>query len=589
MKLIWHIVLKDWARLRLWLALWLTLYVLQVGLGFTLLYGDGVDLDWPVWLQLASAALILLQVVTGLIALCRLVHEDRLIGTDATWRTRPVAPARLLAAKLLTAVLAFGAAPVLVMVPWWLACGLGWPELWRAGLVALGFQALIILPAFWLASLTDTIGRFLLWLLVVGLGLVTVLLTMVWPGSGATDVSAARLWAAGAITLVTFLGVTVHRYLGRSRAASIVVSVIGLTVALAALAWWPWVGKPSLALAREPRPVPLAVASDAIAVTLLRAEEVRRESALARSQVRLRFGVDHVPSTNGVVGLSVHQAWTWPDGLRIARTDRCELDWIANGLPYQLNEALGLPELVRDPETVAWLQTRPGTHATPTGGASQRHDLFVQTALPLSVVARMRHEPPAYTATVEAALTRVEALVEFPLADRAPHRAAGQSLRVTALDLERADRVVITAIATTPAWHEESRQSISRLIGTLRLDPNSSPFVLSMVDTPFLVNRGTGEITLLNGRGRSVALICGVTISWSRLRAQAPKVRRGDAWVMRDEHWFDTAGVCVVRARGTEIVRQDLAIERFPLSERAAARKAADVEFPGWVKSAEPK
>ncbi len=583
MKLIWHIVLKDLARLRLWLTLWVTLYFLQVGLGFGLLYGDGTNLDWPVWLQLASAALVLLQVVAGLIAICRLVHEDRLVGTDMGWRTRPVSPARLLAAKLLGAGLGFALLPVMIMVPWWLACGFEWPELWRAALSALGWQVVIIIPAFWLASLTDTIGRFLLWLLVGVIALITVMLTLVFTASP-TDpaLTLSRIWAAVVIALGTGLGVTVHRFLARRFATSVVYSLVGLSAAILALVFWPWVGWGG-GVTRPAEPAG-TMPTDAITMTLGPADAGAARKKDSTSDVLVRFAFSDVPETAGIVGLRVDHTWTWPDGLVVARNDRFGPDWSFNGMPPRLGPALGLPEPVPDPETEAWLRqalsARPRGH--PPGAVSDRRVRSVRSILPASVVQRIGSEQPRYAARVEAVLTRVEPLFEFPLADRSVHRCEGQTLRVTELQPAGTDRVEMTSVITTPAWQAGWRQSLNRLIGTLRIDANNSPFELTPVDTLLLANRTTGELCLPNGRGRSVAQICGVTISWSQMRALAPKVRRGDAWVVRDPQWFGSVNLCVVRARGIARLSREVQVDHFELSPRPHRAAPQEIDLQVW-------
>lgn len=583
MKLIWHIVLKDLARLRLWLALWVTLFVLQVGLGFGLLYGDGTNLDWPIWLQLASAALVLLQVVTGLIALCHLVHEDRVVGTDMGWRTRPVSPARLLAAKFLGAGLGFALLPVVIMVPWWLVCGFEWPELWRAALSAIGWQVLIIIPAFWLASLTDTIGRFLLWLLVGVIALITVMLTLVFPGSP-TDpaLTLSRIWAAVVIALGTGLGVTVHRFITRRFITSVVFSLVGLSAAIVVLVFWPWAGWSGSAT-RPPESAG-TMPTDAITMTLGQADAGTARAKDSTNDVLVRFGFTDVPATAGIVGRSVDHTWTWPDGLVVARKDRFGPDWSLNGLPPRLGPSLGLPEPVPDPETEAWLRqvhsARPRGH--PPAAVSDRRIRWVRSILPASVVQRIGREQPRYAARVEAVLTRVEPLFEFPLADRSVHRREGQTLRVTEVQPVGADWVEMTSVITTPAWQAGWRQSTNRLIGTLRVDPNNSPFDLTPVDTPLVVNRTTGEICLPNGRGRSVAQICGVTISWSRIRALAPKVRRGDAWVVRDPDWFSGVNLCIVRARGVARLSREIRTEKFELAPRPHRSAAEGPDLQVW-------
>ncbi len=578
MKLIWHIVLKDLARLRRWLVLWVALYALQIGLGFALLFGGGFDLDWPVWLQLTSAALILLQVVTGLIALCQLVHEDRLIGTDVTWRTRPLSPARLLAAKLVGAGLWFGLLPVILMVPWWLACGFGWPELWRAALVAAGCQALIIVPAFWLASLTDTISRFLLWLFVGTVALITIMLTFsVAPTTSASspELNLARIWAAVAIALATGVGVTVHQFLARQRVASVAISVFGLAAALLALAFWPWTGAGLRPRPRHSAPVS-AMPLEAIGLKLGRAEIQRQYAKDSTTGLSLKFRLDALPENAGLLGLEARHEWRWPDGLVLKRTGRFPVDWsTATGLPADLRQSLALREPLKDEETDRWMEKRRSKTQFRTDAGRKREGRLVDwTIVPASLAQRMRTEAPFYRGVIHAALTQAEILNEHPLGDRSLQAFKAQTLQITRVEPAAHDTIVLHAVVTTPAWEADSRQSLRRWIGTLRIDPNNTPHLMTPIDTPLLVSRTTGEFRELIGKGRSSAQICGVTISWAKLMAQQPKVRRRDQWVVRYENWFAGTSVCVVRAREVARIVREVEAERFELQSGPEPREA---------------
>jgi len=582
MKLIWHIVLKDLTRLRLWLALWVTLFVPQVGLGFTLLLGDGVDPDWPVGFQLASAALILLQVVTGLIAVSRLVHEDRLVGTDVGWRTRPVSPGRLLAAKLVGAGLWFGLLPVLVMVPWWLACGFGGSELWRAALVVCGWQVLIIVPAFWLASLTDTVGRFLLWLLVALIALITVVLTFsVTPAAsaGAPELTQARVWAAVVIALATGVVVTVHQFLARRRVASIAYSILGVAAAVLALAFWPWTLADLAPHRRQSAPAS-SLSTDAVTVRLSRAEIQRQYSQDSTTGLALVYGFDNLPENAGLLGLEARHEWRWRDGQVLKRTGRFPVDWsTATGLPANLRQSLGLREPLKDDETERWMESlrnRAQFRADP--GQERRGRLTDGPRVPASLAHRMRSEAPAYRGVIQAALTRAEILNEHQLADRSRQTFQAQTLRITRVTPAANDTVVIHAVVTAPAWEADSRQSLRRWIGTLRFDPNRTPHVMTPIDTPFLISRPTGEIRGLIGQGRTSVQICGVAISWTKLKALQPKVRRGDKWVVRYENWFAGTSLCVVRAREVARVVREIEVERFELRSVTEPRDALYVD-----------
>lgn len=591
MKLTWHLIAKDFRRLRWALAAWLALFVLQVAAGYVLLRGYGGDMDLPTVLQLTGVALVLLQLLAGYVLVGRLVHEDRLVGANPLWRTQPISNRRLLTAKLLGAGLMFGAAPVLLMGPWWLSCGFGGAELGRAALTALAWQAGMIVLAMWLASVTDGIGRFLLWTLVLLAAVITAELTYAVPGSMyaqsdvTADLAVTRQWLALGVLLATGLAVVAQQYLGRRIRRSIVLSVVGFLLAVLVLARWPWAAAASAPSFASPSAAVAPFRTDEIGVTLGRSTISTDNPRLSLSGLTLRYRLDAVPADAGVLGFYVRHKWTMPDGLVIERASPFNVDRSTSGFPSRLGPALGLPEPTKDPETEAWMSSR--RDRAPTAAAQRerdramhdqgenmllpaadRRDVHTFIWLPSSIAQRIAQERPSYQASVDVFLTRAEAMVSFPLSDRRAHPYKAQTLRITDTWREDDGKFNASVVATVPSWQADAHQSLSRLIGNMRLDANRSPHTLTAIDLPFVINRRTGEYRLLNGRGRAVAQFCGVVVSLGQFRALAPKVRRGDKWVTRDADWFDGAEFCVVRARGATRFERDLAVDRFDLVTR---------------------
>lgn len=588
MKLTWHLIAKDFRRLRWALAAWLALFVLQVAVGFMLLRGNGADLDKPVVLQLTGALLVFVQLLSGYLLVGRMVHEDPVVGTQAIWLTQPIAAWRLLVAKLLGAGLMFGLLPVLVMVPWWLSCGFGWPEFWRAALVALAWQAGMVILGMWLASIADTVGRFLLWTLVLVAAVITAELTFVLTGAqpsqpdASVELVVTRQWVALGFLLATGLTVTVHQYLSRRRRWSVVYSVLGLGLAVLAMIHWPWTVR-TLGPALSTRPAVVApFATDEIRVSLAKATLATVDAKLSRRGVWLSYNLDSVPADAGVLGLQVRHTWTWPDGFALERIGLFSIDWRSGGFPARLGPALGLPEPPKDPETEAWMELlrerSPGANArrdldrarleqgdNPILPVASRRNLHTFLWLPESVAQRIRRERPTYDAKVDIVLTRASGVVSFPLADRHAHAFEAQTIRIT--DTLQEDRAQLNAriVATVPSWNVDSRQSLNRLIGTMRIDPNNGPNALTAIDLPFLVNRRTGEYKMFNGRGLAVAQVCGVMVSWGSFQALAPKVRRSDKWVVRDADWFGESELWVVRAQGATRFSRNVAAAHFEL------------------------
>jgi hypothetical protein len=87
-------------------------------------------------------------------------QEDRLVGTNAFWQTRPVANGRLLVAKLMATLLLLVGAPVIVLLPVWLASGFSPGEIAAAAGEVMGWHGAVVVLALAVASLTENIGQF---------------------------------------------------------------------------------------------------------------------------------------------------------------------------------------------------------------------------------------------------------------------------------------------------------------------------------------------------------------------------------------------------------------------------------------------
>lgn len=183
MKLIFHIVRKDAARLRpLWWA-WLGLQVAKLAWAGVMLHGSvwsaqrfgrgGLErMDWA--LGAFDAVLVYLMAAW-------LVLEDAPTNARHFVRTRPVSRGLLLGAKVAGAVGLIALPSVLLWLPWWLYCGFTTIDVMaEAGVVVAG-RALLVLAAFFVASLVDSFRRLFLWT-PVALGALVVAMPMplVW-------------------------------------------------------------------------------------------------------------------------------------------------------------------------------------------------------------------------------------------------------------------------------------------------------------------------------------------------------------------------------------------------------------------------
>lgn len=130
MTLVWHLARTDLRRLAWPAAVWLALVALPAWWMAGLHVGDesvlaGTTTRWIGVIAGLNGGFTVMQVLAGLLLAGQMVLEDPVEGTNAHWLTRPVAGWRLLAAKLVAALLIFVLAPVAVLLPVWAAAGFG--------------------------------------------------------------------------------------------------------------------------------------------------------------------------------------------------------------------------------------------------------------------------------------------------------------------------------------------------------------------------------------------------------------------------------------------------------------------------------
>ena len=162
MRLTWHIVQKDFRRLWLPLALWLVLVLAHTVLltrAAGLIDSSPVQFDG---LGYYAGTWGVIGRTIGFILAAWLVMEDSLVDTRAFWPTRPISGARLLAAKVLGALLMFSILPALGLSPIWLGCGFSLREWGWAALEWGMTQGLLSAAAFVLAGVSTTAGQFLI-------------------------------------------------------------------------------------------------------------------------------------------------------------------------------------------------------------------------------------------------------------------------------------------------------------------------------------------------------------------------------------------------------------------------------------------
>jgi hypothetical protein len=245
MKLVWHIIKKDLRALRWPLVVWVALIAAKLGVGLILLTSNATA-DLQLFNLLDGLVRILAALeVLGVVMVAALIHQDMLMGSTAFWATRPISRGRLLTAKLLGLGIIFGVIPVLVTLPWWLACHLGLWDIAGAAVETLGIHFLVVLLGLLLAVVTDGLGRFLLWTLAL---VAAIPLTAAIIGSHfarvdaviPADLATTRTVVVAGVALLGISVVVAHQFLTRRTWRSVSgIGATGATILMIAL-WWPW-------------------------------------------------------------------------------------------------------------------------------------------------------------------------------------------------------------------------------------------------------------------------------------------------------------------------------------------------------------
>ncbi len=564
MNLIWHIARKDLRRHRGWLALWALVLLAKVVLGW-LTRAEVRVMPWAQLLTTTQALTWIDGVLSFLIAVLWL-QEDRVAGSDPFWVTRPIAGARLLAAKLLGLTVALVGLPALVALPWWLTCGFGADDVaWAVGELFL-WQLAIVLPAALVATLTDTFARAMLWTLVLVMAGASAV--ALWgffvagrPGPAGKDAAILRTESALVILAVVIGGTVVLQFLTRRTVRSLFGLGGGLALAVAALGVWPenW---------RVKRETTEVNASRAAGVT------VAFESANVPAPVpgKIAFGTfwaraSGVPSDSIIVGLlQDRHTWRWPDGLTLARDG-----WLESNYNYGDNSAfrtvLGLGEPRTDPETEARLDLRWKERVESSREARQRNgwaplplkrpkalpgraefiSLRSTIWMPGSLAQRMRTDPPAYDAKAWLSLLRPVAWWEQSLQPGDWQGAHGHRMRITQSKAGRtyemqtgdvrelqADWQNLVLVATEPKTLREDQADLS-------LMRNERMAFLQRASALCVINRTLGTLAGVRVDDLGSIRICSVKISIGRASIAVPKVRRGDQWVDWQPAWREGA------------------------------------------------
>jgi hypothetical protein len=594
MKLIWHIIRKDIVRDRWALLTWALLFVGQDLLGVFARNFTGMNDERVMSLQTASVWFVVLQVVMGYILVARLVHADALIGTSIFWRTRPISAGRLLGAKVLGALLLFALLPVLLLLPWWLYCQFGWREILWTAVEVFGWQLLMIAPAFLVASLTDDLGRVLLWTLLLVIGLMSWIILLqsslasplgrLFAREG-VSIMFTRLWVCSLILVSGSLAIAAHQFLTRRfvRSVGLVVAGLGL-IALTGQVWaWSW----HRTFASLHKPV-LAPADPAVLDRLAFAVEPAKgtfgggfkeqDADKKEAYLDLRLRVSGLPEDLGITaGDYISHTWSWGNGLTFKRSNNYL--WSNNSAgDAVLRRVYALPIPAADIETLHWKRLRQdkfdadraarglrsfrgwNTAAVEFKPGESRLNAYI--GLPNSYLAKMKAEPPAYHLTAQWTLYRPEVVAGLPLKDGA--RASGQAQTFHLLQMNRDKPVVIS-----------TRSSVTHFGVWFSGVANSDYHYRSWYYNRFAtVNRVTGDIRpVLGGQWGGPSLyLGGVIVTWHGLQVGPRIVIRNDRDQVADPQWLEHSLLVMMEDRDVAAFDRVVETAKFQLEPDPAGQ-----------------
>lgn len=452
MRLIWHIVGKDLRRLRTWVALWAVTLVAKVGLGWFARGGDFAVGDWARLKEAVGMDAGIDGLLVYFLTLL-LVQEDAAVGAGPFWVTRPISGRRMFFAKLAAILSVLIGLPVLISLPWWLTCGYGIPEILAASLETLATRLVVILPAAVVAVLTDSLGRALLWSLVLGAVVVTggAFWTMLIERAN-SELVGSRVLITLVVLAVTAVITMGGQYFTRRHVRSMAGAIGGLLVAFAVMFLWPWDFSP----AGEPIPEPgqretnRALSKDVtveVKGSFLRTRRNDPEGEAAPT-VEIRLRMQGVPDSLALFrGEAVH-TWRWTDGLTFVREGG---GWPALLQRNAVRSLFGLGSYEDDPETRRFRDERRAARGLPPLAQStlkpKEAEMDYWVSVPRAFARRVQRDPPAYRLRAWYALLQPRLLLELPVREGASAGSNGRGLRIMDAKFENDDGV-LNAIST---------------------------------------------------------------------------------------------------------------------------------------------
>ncbi len=594
MRLIGHIIWKDLRAERWMVLVWAALFAGQSAFGFVI-SGLDVDSDLIDNLKIANSLLVGLQFATAYVLVVQLVQADPIAGTRMFWLTRPISAGRLLRAKAATALLVFALLPALLLLPWWLYNGFTARDVGWSAFELLGWQLLVIAPAFLIASLTDDLGRAILWGLVLLAALVAGVIVMRSNVANGVRLAAdlitgdinrhggllfTKLWLCGFLLVAVSSGLAMHQFITRRVVRCVATAVPALAVMLVAARFWPWDCSILLTQINDPDPKVVAAGGEplpGLQVSLPPAEilgAVETGYKTPHSWIEQAMELRGLPQELTVTRARVYHAWHWPT----EKGPRHSLPMSFWTEP-SLRHALGLPPAPEDPETARWLNDRYAErralglpvwagYAFRDKPVGDRTVLVGRTTVQDSALGRLRAQPPADLAKVELHLARPEILFEMPLADGSHWSGRSMGYRVGEwTESYSRNRYTFQLLTARPAVRKNGLWLADAMEAPRRGDDVREVLALNRHDNSVGWTSSTGDMAK---SGHMV--IGGVNLEWRSRRVYPARVVRNGQWVASDPEWPAHITLAMVELQPVTRLVREVKTDKYEFRDRRPAK-----------------
>ncbi len=585
MNLTWHIVKKDLRSLWAPLALWALLVVAQVGVGVNLLFGQGsADGLWFQRMIGYNYVLVSLDLLFAYVLVSALLHEDSLVGTTVFWRTRPISGGRLLGAKLMGAAIMFGALPVLIWLPWWLTCNYGWREIAGAVPEILGMHAVAVMAALLVAVLTDNLGRFLGWTIMLAITLATLVLALASSSQPTTMIGIEEANARAALTesravmaftvlMAVIVIAVIQQFMARRPAWVFAQVLAGFGLATLVCTHYPW--DFSLLWLPDDELPPFEQAQSQVSGVTLAFDQARlwhnpdeATGEKRRSPVAVGLLMQGIPQGMEAYGQFADQTWRWPDGT-VVRTRTRGLTGSTGGL----QAVLGLPPRKMD---LNWLNSlearRPSLGMMPSPyyeiviARNGVMGLGAHAELTRAEVARVRAEPPSYVLNAQFGLIQYDEKTELPLHSAERRRVDRTSLRAVEVEQIVVNRAVATTtmrVAVLESRPTSYADGLDRLSPFQGLHEQNERSFRTGRSSYYLINRDRGNRADVWTEQYPSVRVGTVEITRRVLQFNAPRDWSADNHWVPQPGWFEKAKLVRVTAREVARFSRELKVDRF--------------------------